>query len=89
MNTKYQGLENHFVNLMKKLEPILTSSEISEVSEFIDYNEYGLALDTIVGIIVEEGKIIDNNILKQMIEISIIMDVDSEIIGEKLSMHII
>lgn len=88
MNTKYQGLENHFVNLMKKLEPILTSSEIYEVSEFIDYNEYGLALDTIVGIIVEEGKIIDN-ILKQMIEISIIMDVDSEIISEKLSMHII
>ena len=35
---------------------LLTPSEQCEVQDFIDHGEYGLALDTLVAIVVEEGK---------------------------------
>lgn len=89
MNIKYQEIENHLSSLLKALEQIFSSSEIAEVHEFIDYGEYGCALDTVMVLITEENKIINNYVLTKIINIYIIMDLDFDIARNKLSKYII
>lgn len=89
MNIKYQEIENHLSGLLKALEQIFSSSEIAEFHEFIDYGEYGSALDTVMDIITEENKIINNYVLTKIINIYIIMDLDFDIARNKLSKYII
>lgn len=89
MNIKYQEIENHLSSLLKALEQIFSSSEIAEVHEFIDYGEYGSALDTVMDIITEENKIINNYVLTKIINIYITMDLDFDISRNKLSKYII
>lgn len=89
MNIQHQIIENNFLQLLKGLEQCFSHSEITEVIEFIEYNEYGLALSTVIDIIIEENKFINNDILKLITGLSDGMDLDSKIIVDKLSMHLL
>jgi len=46
----------------KLLLTIFTEAEITEVKEFIEVNEYGIALEILCSIINEENKVIINKI---------------------------
>lgn len=88
MNIQYQAIETNFSQLMMDLEQCFSPSEIYEVVDFIENNEFGLALNTVIDIIVEENKFINNDVLKLITGLSDAMELDSEIIISKLSVHI-
>ncbi|MBW1650856.1 MAG: MafI family immunity protein [Deltaproteobacteria bacterium] len=48
--------------MSKLLLTIFTEAEITEVKEFIEVNEYGIALEILCSIINEENKVIINKI---------------------------
>ncbi|EOV6169532.1 TPA: MafI family immunity protein [Citrobacter freundii] len=89
MNVEYKEIETNLFNLINKLNMCFTQSEINEVVEFIEYNEYGLALDTIIDIIVEENKKINNDIFDMIIKTSNIMELDPDAIGKKIAAYIL
>ncbi|WP_144235525.1 MafI family immunity protein, partial [Snodgrassella alvi] len=51
MNIEYQEVEENFGNLISLLNKSFISKEIDEIKDFVDYGEYGLALDTLIDII--------------------------------------
>lgn len=89
MDIKYKEIEAKLFELIDMLETCFTQPELDEVIEFIKYNEYGLALDTVVDIIIEEDKRISNDILNVIIKLSDIMDLDSEGLNKKMIAHIL
>ena len=52
----YTLLHEKLTSLVAQLQDVLTESERGEVDEFIEVGEYGVALETVAAIIVEEGK---------------------------------
>ena len=59
----YSMIESLFSRLLLKLNGVFSVSEIAEVSEFVDHGEYGLALDAVVGIFVEELKVAQDDVI--------------------------
>ena len=56
MTHDYGSLEGKFHALFDLLRGALTGREVKEVRWFFEAGEYGLALETLCGIIVEEEK---------------------------------
>jgi hypothetical protein len=52
--SNFASLEAGFEELLAALGPVLTPGQAAEVSEFLNLGEYGLALETVIGILVEE-----------------------------------
>jgi hypothetical protein len=50
----YASLEAGFEELMAALGPTFTPEQAAEVSEFLSVSEYGLALETAVGVLLEK-----------------------------------
>ncbi|MCD6035588.1 MAG: hypothetical protein K0R63_1329 [Rickettsiales bacterium] len=59
MKEYYKDLNTQINQLLEKLSIILTDKEVKEVVEFIDAAEYGLALETLFAILVEEKKMLN------------------------------
>lgn len=62
----YREVENDLRMLLADLRRDLSPSETGEVKTFIDAREYGLALETLSAIIVEENKYIDDYIVAEV-----------------------
>ena len=77
----YTLLETKLGALLDSLEEVFTPSEISEVRQFLDAGEYGLALETICGIIAEEQKPVGNQVLEQIRVLRDLMQLDSELVS--------
>jgi len=73
MNIEYQEVEENFCSLISLLNKCFTSKEIDEIKDFVDYGEYGLALDTLIDIIKEENKEINNDIFQYIAKLSNLM----------------
>ena len=56
MSAGFEEIERLFSQLLAALQPIFSEAEQQEVRHFIDVGEYGLALETLVGIFAEEKK---------------------------------
>ncbi len=81
----YTQLEERLSRLLRSLEELFSSSETSEVQDFLDAGEYGLALETICGIITEERKVVGTEVVKQVKELRDIMELESDIVTEFLN----
>lgn len=55
--TDYQKIERMFSELLDRPSSNLKAEEYAEVKSFIDVGEYGLALETLVAIYLEERKL--------------------------------
>ncbi len=66
----HTDLEQRIAGLLASLASSLTDDEQGEVHEFLDATEYGLALETLSGILVEEDKPIEARILYEFDELS-------------------
>jgi hypothetical protein len=80
----YQHLEEKLSYLLSLLTSCFSKTEITEVQDFVDYREYGLALETIVNIIEEENKQISKEMLGLIYELIGIMSLDKDKFAEKL-----
>ncbi|MEN5182082.1 MafI family immunity protein [Comamonas testosteroni] len=70
-------IESLFSRLLPALSDVFSPSEIAEVSVFVDVGEYGLALDTVVGIFVEEGKVAEEDVIFLVQSLATAMDLSS------------
>lgn len=84
MNIEYQEVEENFGNLNSLLNKSFISKEIDEIKDFVDYGEYGLALDTLIDIIKEENKEINNDIFQYIAKLSNLMEQNMEAITKDL-----
>ena len=84
MNIEYQDVEENFGNLISLLNKSFISKEIDEIKDFVDYGEYGLALDTLIDIIKEENKEINNDIFQYIAKLSNLMEQNMEAITKDL-----
>lgn len=88
MNIEYQDVEENFGNLISLLNKSFISKEIDEIKDFVDYGEYGLALDTLIDIIKEENKEINNDIFQYIAKLSNLMEQNIEVITNDLIKYI-
>ncbi|MEK7258864.1 MAG: MafI family immunity protein [Pseudomonadota bacterium] len=89
MTCNYQHIEEVSLGLLELLQSVFTSSEKIEVHEFIDAGEYGLALETLVDIVIEEDKQISSEAMKLVYKLAEMMEWDKEAFEEKLHSHVI
>lgn len=85
MQHDYQRIEKLFSQLLTLLAATFSDAEVSEVREFIDAGEYGLALETLVDIVLEEGKRISTEEAKLVYELVDAMNLDRKQYEERLS----
>lgn len=88
MRNKYQKVEALLFKLLSLLTSVFNESEVKEVQHFIDVGEYGLALETLVGIVDEEDKRISIETSKLIYELVGLMSMDKEVIKEMLLGHV-
>lgn len=84
----YQYIEKLFLRLLRLMLGILADSERNEVQDFIDAGEYGLALETLVDIVIEENKRIPGQSLTLVYELADAMQLDKKVFEEKLSGYV-
>lgn len=82
--TDFKNTERLLLKLLNSVDQVFNQQERAEVQEFINVGEYGLALDTLIDIIVEENKQISENSVKIIKEIAAIMLMDESLLQEKL-----
>lgn len=85
----YQSIENMLLRLLGLLFEVFTDSEKSEVQDFIDAGEYGLALETLVDIVIEENKRIPRESLALVCELADVMQLNKKVIEQKLRGHVV
>ena len=74
----YSELELRINGVMSALRGTLTEVERAEVSRFLNVREYGLALDTLCYILVEEDKPIEITVLHEIDNIADMMHLRDE-----------
>ena len=84
----YQYIEDLLLRLLGLLLGIFSDAERSEVQEFIEIGEYGLALETLVDVVVEEEKQVPRECLELVCELAGVMKLDDKVFEEKLRGHI-
>lgn len=72
----FKLIEKIFLELLSIVESDFSKSEIGEVQEYIDFGEYGLALDTFIDILIEEDKIISPRVVPFLEELIRLMRLD-------------
>lgn len=50
-----------------------------DVEEYIEHNEWGIALETICSVILEDGILVDNEVFKKISDVGIEMEMDSNL----------
>ena len=84
----YKKLETEFATLESDFERIFTKTELDQIYEFVDANEFGLALETVIGIIREENKLISDRLAKQLCVLGKSMEMDVDDIMNLLAPNI-
>lgn len=84
----YQSIENLLLRLLGLLLVIFTDSEKGEVQDFICAGEYGLALETLVDIVIEENKRIPGEAVVLVCELADLMQLDKKVFEQKLHGHV-
>lgn len=76
MSRRYEETESLFQDLMEAVKLELSESECTEIQEYIDVGEYGLALRTTVAIYAEETKATSNAVKELICRLANAMNID-------------
>src|SRR5215212_11669628 len=79
MGYDYRQLERDLLDLLNSLHGPFTESESEEVRHFVEHGEYGVALETLSGIIEEEGKRISFEAYEQIHGLGERMEMEPEV----------
>jgi len=79
MGYDYQQLERDLLAILDTIHETLTESESEEVRHFVEHGEYGVALETLSGIIEEEGKRISFEAYEQIHGLGERMEMEPEV----------
>ncbi len=84
----YADMEAGLRALLFRLVDGFNPSEVAEVDEFIEAREYGLALETLAAVLVDESKEFDGSVVETIQELARAMNMeDSEIIKGIVAGH--
>lgn len=89
MNNYYENIEKKLLLLIDSLSNVFSVEEVQEITNFIDHGEYGLSIESIVGVIFEENKNIDNIIMEKIIDLYNVMELDSSEVNKLLSKNLL
>jgi hypothetical protein len=81
----FADLERRFTELLEQSSPPLTHSEQREVRHFVDHGEYGVALETLVDIFVEQAKVPTDTIVSAIVALANRMSMDTQPILDRLT----
>lgn len=84
----YQFVENLLSRLLGQLLDVFTDSETAEIQDFIDAGEYGLALETLADIVIEENRKISGESMRLVFKLADAMQLDKRALKAKLGNHI-
>jgi hypothetical protein len=73
----FDEIETGLSRLMAASDPAFTTSERAEIQHFIDVGEYGIALETAVGIFAEEHKVATAEIRRLIGKLAELMELDA------------
>lgn len=76
---EYQNIEYSLLYILDASSGTLNRSEAEEVRHFVDYGEYGIALETLCAIIEEENREISPELYKRIRELGERMGLNSEV----------
>ena len=79
MGYDYQQLERDLLAILDSIHETLTESESEEVRHFVEHGEYGVALETLCGVIEEEGKRISFEAYEQIHGLGERMEMEPEV----------
>ena len=80
----YSILERRLIKLLDDLHGELSLSERNEVLEFVDVGEYGIGLETLSSLIVEEGKCIPSSTFEDIAALAGDMGIGESVITDSL-----
>ena len=89
MSTHFQNIEDKLLSLIASVNSEFSKDENQEVYEFIDAGEYGLALEALVEIIIEENKKIAQPSMTLILELADLMELNRLAFSEKLSSRLL
>jgi hypothetical protein len=70
------NLHNEIFSIIEKIVE-LSDIEKDEIFEFLEHNEWGIALETLCAILVEEDIVITSLVFKQIEKVGMHMEMDS------------
>lgn len=73
----YAVLERDLKGLLTDLSEVISTDEHAEVVEFIDVGEYGVALETLCGVILDGGYVIPILVLRRIADLGARMHIPS------------
>ena len=85
IENNFKLIETLLLRLLLLLKVVFTDPEVQEVKDFIDVGEYGIALETLVEIIIEESKPISIEALGLIKEIAALMKLDDKGLQSRLN----
>lgn len=72
----YQSIELDLEGILADLTAIISGSEAAEVRHFIGVGEYGLAFETLCGVIVDADYTIPRSVYQKVIDLAQRMNID-------------
>ena len=89
LHHSYEQLERELTSLVGALSDVLSADEQREVVEFADAGEYGLALETLAGILVEEGKALPRSAFRQISSLAESMGIVDRVVTARLANQVL
>ncbi len=72
----YIRLRDSLFEITRQVEPIFTETEKSEVFEYINVGEYGLAFDAICSIVLEKNRTVTREVYDRLNEVGNAMELN-------------
>ena len=85
----YAAIERRFDTILDALSSELSDSERREVQGFVKANEYGVALETLCALLVEENKRIPSAAFAELVTLADAMELRSTTITDEIQRRVI
>lgn len=74
----FEKIEDLLSQLIAEVKVLFSEAQLGEVQRFIDVGEYGLALETVIAIYLEENKPISSKALNLVDFLGAVMSIDAK-----------
>jgi len=80
----FTSIERRLLSLLQEGSLKLSASQRQEVADFLNVGEYGIALETLSALIVEEEKPLSHRVFSEMLELADEMGIRETVMTESL-----
>jgi len=85
----FAAIERQLYSILDELRDELSTAERTEVTEFMAVGEYGVALETLSGLLAEEDKAVPLAAFERMVDLAESMGIRRAVITSKLGRRVI